>query len=48
VLIDIETFKKLEEFLENYGLGKFMEEAEAEEALNIDKAKEYYNTLKKN
>jgi len=26
VLMDIETFEKLEELLENYGLGKYMEE----------------------
>lgn len=49
VLIDIERFEKLKKLLENYGLGKFMEEAEAEEALNINKAKDYYNNiLKKN
>jgi len=28
VLIDIETFEKLEEILESYGLGKYMEEIE--------------------
>ena len=26
VLMDIETFEKLEELLKNYGLGKYMEE----------------------
>lgn len=48
VLIDIETFEKLEELLENYGLGKYIEEVKDEESLNINKAKRYYNTLKKN
>jgi len=48
VLIDIETFKKLEELLENYGLGKFMEEIEDEEVLTLNDAQEYYDTLKKN
>ncbi|KUK66508.1 MAG: hypothetical protein XD85_0169 [Parcubacteria bacterium 34_609] len=48
VLIDIETFEKLEELLENYGLGKYMEEIDDEEALNINEAKEYYDILKKN
>jgi len=48
VLIDIETFEKLEELLENYGLGKYMEEVDDEEALNINEAKEYYDILKKN
>ncbi len=30
VLIDFETFKKMEELLEGYGLGKYMEEAKGE------------------
>ncbi len=47
VLIDIETFEKLEELLENYGLAKFMEEVEDEETLILNGAKEYYDTLRK-
>ena len=47
-MIDIETFKKLEELLENYGLGKYMEEVEDEEILSINEAKEYYDILKTN
>ncbi|MCK4689215.1 MAG: hypothetical protein KAT41_02845 [Candidatus Marinimicrobia bacterium] len=47
VLIDIETFEKVEELLENYGLGKYMEEVENEEVLSIHDAKAYYNALKK-
>jgi PHD/YefM family antitoxin component YafN of YafNO toxin-antitoxin module len=46
VLIDIETFEKLEELLENYGLGKYMEEITDEEELSINEAKEYYDILK--
>jgi hypothetical protein len=46
VLIDIETFEKIEEILEGYGLGKYMEEVE-EEALSISEAKAYYATLEK-
>lgn len=46
VVIDIETFEKMEELLENYGLGKFMEEVEGEEVLSIREAKKYYSTLK--
>ena len=46
VVIDIKTFEKMEELLENYGLGKFMEEVEGEEVLPIREAKKYYNTLK--
>jgi len=47
VLIDIETFEKVEELLENYGLGKYMEEVENEEVLSIHDVKAYYNALKK-
>jgi PHD/YefM family antitoxin component YafN of YafNO toxin-antitoxin module len=47
VLIDIETFERIEEILENYGLGKYMEEIKDEEALSIHDATPYYETLKK-
>ncbi|WRQ72888.1 MAG: hypothetical protein BME93_05480 [Methanosarcinales archaeon Met12] len=47
VLIDIDTFEKVEEILESFGLGKYMEEVEGEEVLSSDSAKRYYETLKK-
>jgi len=47
VLIDMETFKKIEEILEDYGLGKYMKEVEEEEPLSMEDAKKYYHTLKK-
>ncbi len=47
VLIDIETFEKIEELLESFGLGRYMEEVEGEEVLSSDSARRYYNTLKK-
>ena len=47
VLIDIETFERIEEILENYGLGKYMEEIKNEEVLSIKDATSYYKTLKK-
>ena len=47
VLIDIDTFKKMEEIIENYGLVKYMEEVKDEEDLSLNDAKEYYSTLKK-
>ncbi len=47
VLIDIETFEKVEEILESFGLGKYMEEIEDDEVLSLDHARRYYNTLKK-
>ena len=46
VLIDIETFEKIEDILESYGLSKYMEEVEDEEVLSLNEAKSYYNTLK--
>ena len=46
VLIDIETFERIEEILENYGLGKYMEEIKDEEILSIKDAASYYKTLK--
>jgi hypothetical protein len=47
VLVDIDTFNKMEELLENYGLMKFMEEVQSEENLSLRDAKEYYASLKK-
>ena len=47
VLIDIETFEKIEEILESYGLGKYMEAVEQEEALSLNAAKSYYESLGK-
>ena len=47
VLIDIETFEKIEEILQSYGLAKYMEEVEEEETLSIREAKAYYATLEK-
>ncbi|MEA1945219.1 MAG: hypothetical protein U9N07_07805 [Euryarchaeota archaeon] len=47
VLIDIETFEKVEEILESFGLGRYMEEVEGEEILSSDSARRYYNALKK-
>jgi PHD/YefM family antitoxin component YafN of YafNO toxin-antitoxin module len=47
VLIDIKTFERIEEILESYGLGKYMEEAENEEVLSLSAAKRYYEILEK-
>ena len=47
VLIDINTFEKIEEIIENYGLGKYMEEIKDEDTLSIREAASYYETLKK-
>jgi uncharacterized protein YqgQ len=43
VEIDIDTFHKIEEILENYGLYQLMKETEDSESLTLSEAKEYYN-----
>lgn len=48
VLIDIETFEKIEEILEEFGLAKYMENIEEEQTLSLKEAKRYYQDLKKN
>ena len=46
VQLDIETFVKIEETLENYGLIKLMEAEESDdEVFNLEQAKSYYRTL---
>lgn len=47
VLIDIDTFRIMEELIENYGLGKYMKEIEDEKNLSLNTAKKYYAGLKK-
>jgi len=47
VLIDMNTFEKIEEILESYGLAKYMEEVEDEEALPLSAARRYYQGLSK-
>jgi len=47
VQIPIGIFEKIEKILENYALVQLMKETEDEEVLNLNKAKTYYNQLKK-
>ncbi len=47
VQIDIETFAKIEEILENYGLVQLMQETAGEESLTITQARNYYDKLSK-
>ena len=47
VQIPIETFKKIEEVLENYALAQLMKENESEEVLGMNDARAYYNQLEK-
>lgn len=46
VQIDIDTYHKIEETLENYALAKFIDEDTDEETLSTDEAKKYYQSLK--
>ncbi len=47
VQIDIKTFNKIEEIMENYSLYHLMKENEDDEILDIKKAKRYYSRLRK-
>ena len=47
VLIDIRTFERIEEILESYGLGKYMEEVEDEDAFPLSAARSHYESLGK-
>ena len=47
VQLDISTFQKIEELLENYGLVELMKQSEGEEKLSIAEAKAHYRTLDK-
>ncbi len=47
VQLDIETFEKIEELLENYGLVQLLKDENNSEKLSVSEAKEYYNKLHK-
>ncbi len=47
VQLDIKTFKKIEEVLEDYALVQLMKEADNEEMFEIKEAKSYYKNLLK-
>lgn len=46
IQMDIATFSKIEQILEDYALGKLIEEND-DDVLNINDAKLYYQMLKK-
>ena len=48
VQIDIETFNKIEMLLEDYALGKLIDENSPDDNLSLNEAKSYYRKLKKN
>ncbi len=45
VQLDIDTFEKIEELLENYGLVELMKQTEGTEKLAAAEAKTFYRTL---
>jgi len=47
VQIELKTFEKIEEVLENYALVQLMKENESDETLDIEQAKAYYEELEK-
>ena len=47
VQLDIDTYEKIEEVLENYALSKFMEEDEDDELFGLEDAKKIYSELDK-
>lgn len=47
VQLDINTFNKIEEVLENYALVQLIKENEADDTLSVEEAKEYYQKLDK-
>ena len=47
VQLDLKTFEKIEEIMENYALFQLMKEDGGEEVLDLQSAKEYYSKLDK-
>lgn len=46
VLIEIEEFKKLEQLLEDYALGKFIEDNDPSENMSLNEARMEYARMK--
>jgi hypothetical protein len=47
VQIDLETFARIEEVLEDFALARLITEGQEEPALDLEAAQEYYNSLDK-
>lgn len=47
VQLDLNTFNKIEEILENYALVQLIKENKDDELLNLKEAKRYYDNLEK-
>ncbi|OFY99317.1 MAG: hypothetical protein A3K10_00080 [Bacteroidetes bacterium RIFCSPLOWO2_12_FULL_31_6] len=48
VQLDVTIYEKMEKIIEDYALGKLLEEELNTEKLNLKEAKVYYKKLKKN
>ncbi len=47
VQLDIETFERIEQVLEDYALGELIKENRQEDKLSLEEAKTFYKSLKK-
>ena len=47
VILDVETFEKMERFIEDKTLGLLMEKESGEENLDLNSAKDFYASLEK-
>ena len=47
VQLDINTFEKIEEILENFALVQLIKESEKEEKFSVNEAKDFYKSLDK-
>jgi hypothetical protein len=45
VQVDIQTFEKMEQLLEDYALGQFIGENDPDDVLSVAEAKAYYESL---
>ena len=45
VQVDIQTFEKMEQLLEDYALGQFIGENDSDDVLSVAEAKVYYESL---
>jgi hypothetical protein len=45
VQVDIQTFEKMEQLLEDYALGQFIDENDPDDVLSLAEAKTYYESL---
>lgn len=47
VIVELETFNRMESIIEDHGLAKLMDDAEDDEILSVHEAKKHYKSLKK-